>query len=114
MLFSARALEFFFLSVQTLDLAFALLELLLQVLDLLFQAAHLGFGLFQVRLDAGFFLLQLLQEFLQLGDVLGGLVQLLLGFGALVGHDRGDQAGEDYEGKGAKHGGVRHQGRGSA
>ena len=104
MLFSARALKFFFLLIQALDFLLAALELALQFLDLVFQVAHLGLGLLQLLLHAGFLLLQFLQQLLQLGNVLARRFQLALGIGALIGDGRSDQAAEQNQGKDAKHG----------
>jgi hypothetical protein len=55
-------------------------------------------------LHTGFFLLQFLQQFLQLGDIGAGGFQLLLGVSFLVGEGRRKQQGQENQGKGAKNG----------
>jgi hypothetical protein len=92
LLFSARALEFFFLRIESLQLGFAFLQLFLQGIDLLLELAHFGLGALEVLLYAGLLFLQLAQQFLQLGNVLTRGVQLLLGFCALVSKGRLEQA----------------------
>ncbi|MCY1172433.1 hypothetical protein D9M73_125680 [compost metagenome] len=94
LLFNARALEFFFLCIESLQLGFAFLQLFLQGFDLLLELAHLGLGALEVFLHAGLFLLQLAQQFFQLGNVLTRGVQLLLGLGTLVGERRIEQASQ--------------------
>ncbi|MNF80689.1 hypothetical protein D3C84_629370 [compost metagenome] len=94
MLFSARALEFFFLGIESLQLGFALFHLFLQGIDLLLELAHLGLGALEVFLHAGLFFLQLAQQLFQLGNVLTRSVQLLLGLCALVSKSRLEQAGQ--------------------
>ncbi len=63
LLFKARVLEFFFLLIEALELLFAVLQLFAQTLDLVLQLAHFGFGGLELLLHAGFFLLQLFQQF---------------------------------------------------
>ncbi|MNC01194.1 hypothetical protein D3C75_485380 [compost metagenome] len=104
LLLSALALEFFFLLVEALDLALAVLELLLESIDLLLQGAHLALGALQLLLDAGLLLLQAAEQFLQLGDVALRGFQLALGIGALIGDGRGEAAGEQGKQGGAQHG----------
>ena len=100
----ARAFKFFFLGTEALDFLFAFFQVLLQAFDLLLQLAHLAFGFLQVFLHAGFVLLQLLQQLFQLGHVAARGFQLFLGVGFLVGKRRSQQAGEENQGKEAKHG----------
>ncbi|MNV40985.1 hypothetical protein D3C71_1326060 [compost metagenome] len=92
LLFNARALEFFFLRIESLQLGFAFLQLFLQGIDLLLELAHFGFGALELFLHTGLFFLQLAQQLLQLGNVLTRGVQLLLGICALVSKGRLEQA----------------------
>ena len=94
LLFNARALEFFFLGIESLQLGFAFLQLFLQGVDLLLELAHFGLGAFELFLHTGFFFLQLAQQFFQLGNVLTRGVQLLLGLLALVSEGRLEQASQ--------------------
>ena len=103
MLFNARALEFFFLTIETLQLGFAFLQLFLQGFDLLLELAHLGLGALEVFLHTGFFFLELAQQFFQLGNVLTRGVQLLLGLRALVSKGRLEQASQSKGYQDAKH-----------
>ncbi|MNG01666.1 hypothetical protein D3C84_846570 [compost metagenome] len=94
LLFSARALEFFFLCIESLQLGFAFLQLFLQGVDLLLELAHFGFGALELLLHTGFFFLELAQQLFQLGNVLTRGVQLLLGVRALISESRLEQAGQ--------------------
>ncbi|MNG96445.1 hypothetical protein D3C79_555120 [compost metagenome] len=65
---------------------------MLQGLHLLFEVADVGFGGFEVFLHTGLFFLELAQRFLELGNVLAGGIQLLLGLRTLIGEGRAEQA----------------------
>ena len=62
LLFSARALEFFFLCIESLQLGFAFLQFFLQRIDLLLQLAQLGLSALELFLYAGLFFLNLAQQ----------------------------------------------------
>ncbi|MNE48944.1 hypothetical protein D3C80_1434350 [compost metagenome] len=65
---------------------------MLQSLHLLFEVADVGLGGFEVLLHTGLFFLELAQRLLELGNVLAGGVQLLLGLRTLIGEGRAEQA----------------------
>ena len=66
----------------------------MELLYLFFQLADVGLGAAQVFLHAGFFFLELAEQFFQLGNVLTRSVQLLLGLCTLIGKRRLEQMGK--------------------
>ena len=107
LLFQASTFEGGLLLVQALQLGLAAVDLLLQGVDLLFQLPHLAFGGLQLFLDAGFLLLDLLEQLLQFGDVLAGGFDLLAR--GVVRHGRAEQA-EKGGARNVRHGGLSTEG----
>ncbi len=110
LLFQASTFEGGLLLVQALQLGLAAVDFLLQGVDLLFQLAHLAFGGLQLFLDAGFLLLDLLEQLLQFGDVLAGGFDLLARGGALVRPGRAEQAEKGESEECTRHGGLSTEG----
>jgi len=104
LLLEARAFERGLLFVEPVQLRLAAVDFLLQGIDLLFQLAHLALGGLELLLHTGFFLLDLLEQLLQFGDVLARGFDLLARGGAFVGVSRAEQAEKGENEKGARHG----------